>query len=280
MLADEVRIGAEQEKGGPMYSGARARSYLETLAMGVPFNHAIWRASEASAITSWPISRPLLDIGCGDGSFAHMLFPAGVDAGLDMRHDQLRRAASRNVYRIRLRGNAAALPFRDASFQTVLSNCVLEHVPDVDTALREVGRVLQPGGHFIFTVPTNRFNSYLLLPRLLAGVGLRAVGQEYVDLVNRHFKHYHIDPPAQWEKRCCSGGMRVVEARFLMTRSSVGLWDALMPVAALQLLAARLGRKRFLLERRLARFLGGAIEPMLRPQEDGGNIAFLAVRER
>jgi len=45
------------------------------------------------------------------------------------------------------------MPFEDASFQTVISNSVLEHIPDLDAVLLETARVLKPGGMFIFASP-------------------------------------------------------------------------------------------------------------------------------
>lgn len=45
--------------------------------------------------------------------------------------------------------NAEDMPFEDASFDVVIMQAVLEHIPDVGTAFSEVGRILRPGGVFI-----------------------------------------------------------------------------------------------------------------------------------
>jgi SAM-dependent methyltransferase len=49
--------------------------------------------------------------------------------------------------------DALALSFADASLDTIVSNDVFEHVPDIDRSLAECVRVLRPGGHLYFSVP-------------------------------------------------------------------------------------------------------------------------------
>jgi len=48
---------------------------------------------------------------------------------------------------------AAPLPFRDGSFDAVLSTSVFEHVDNIDEAVAEVARTLRPGGRFVITMP-------------------------------------------------------------------------------------------------------------------------------
>jgi hypothetical protein len=49
--------------------------------------------------------------------------------------------------------DAAALSFADGSLRTIVSQDVFEHVPDIDAALREAARVLEPGGRMVFSIP-------------------------------------------------------------------------------------------------------------------------------
>jgi len=49
-----------------------------------------------------------------------------------------------------VRGEAVALPFPDGAFDAVLACLVFEHIEGVDAAIAEVGRVLRPGGRFLF----------------------------------------------------------------------------------------------------------------------------------
>lgn len=50
-------------------------------------------------------------------------------------------------------GSVTALPFENGTFDLVLLSEVLEHIPDDTAALREIVRVLRPGGHLVISVP-------------------------------------------------------------------------------------------------------------------------------
>jgi ubiquinone/menaquinone biosynthesis C-methylase UbiE len=93
----------------------------------------------------------VLDIGSGQGIDLAQYAQAGADAaGIDLtpRHVELARShlQAMGLTATVVRGDAEAMPFADASFDRVSSNGVLHHTPDMDAALREVRRVLAPGG--------------------------------------------------------------------------------------------------------------------------------------
>jgi SAM-dependent methyltransferase len=72
-----------------------------------------------------------------------------------------------------------ALPFRDASFDAIYSMGTIEHCDETEQAVREMARVLKPGGCAIIGVP-NRHDPFLrpLLATVLQVVGLYAYGYE------------------------------------------------------------------------------------------------------
>lgn len=98
-------------------------------------------------------SRSVLDIGCGEGQLSRLAASsAGVErvVGIDPTWAQLAVALSRPAITAYGRAAAAALPFSPAAFDTVVACLVFEHIDDVDAAIAEVGRVLAPGGRFLF----------------------------------------------------------------------------------------------------------------------------------
>jgi SAM-dependent methyltransferase len=158
-----------------------------------------------------PLVPPILDIGCGDGHFASIAYASlPIDVGIDVIARDLPEAASRRgVYRNVMFASATALPFADASFNTVVSNCVIEHIPDNDAVLREINRVLRRGGIFAATLPSEHFTEYLLGSTVLRKVGLRRLSRAYGAFFNRISHHYHVYPPQLWRERLTSVGLAV-----------------------------------------------------------------------
>jgi len=118
--------------------------------------HARRTAEEAAAFLL-PELRPgmrLLDVGCGPGSItrglAERLAPGQV-IGLDLSRDTLatarQDAATRGLANLQYHeGSVYQLPFPDASFDAVFAHQVLQHLREPGTALREMLRVVRPGG--------------------------------------------------------------------------------------------------------------------------------------
>lgn len=92
----------------------------------------------------------LLDLGCGNQPYRPFL-PKGVEyIGLDFPSTQ--QSPDRRV-RPAVYGDGRVLPFADQSFDAVLCTQVLEHVDRPETVVREIGRVLKPGGLGLLSVP-------------------------------------------------------------------------------------------------------------------------------
>jgi len=95
----------------------------------------------------------VLDVGCGEGQVARVAASvAGVSvvAGVDPTWAQAAEARRRGGGPVYALGEAGALPFADASFDAAVACLVFEHIDLVGEALAEVGRVLVPGGRFLF----------------------------------------------------------------------------------------------------------------------------------
>jgi SAM-dependent methyltransferase len=106
-----------------------------------------------------PMGARVLDVGCGTGANGPVLAdgPGRVVFGIDRSDVPLGLAGTgERGHRARLRGDAAKLPFADASFDLVVALDVLEHLDDDAAAARELWRVLRPGGAIVVFVPALR----------------------------------------------------------------------------------------------------------------------------
>ena len=121
------------------------------------------------------------DLACGTGDIAARLRAAGADViGLDLTHRMLRLASGKpELAGMRwVCADMLALPIPDASQHVVTAGYGLRNVPDLPQSLREIRRVLAPGGRFLsldFTLPRQPIvrATYLAYLRVVGG----AVGQ-------------------------------------------------------------------------------------------------------
>ena len=106
----------------------------------------------------------MLDLGCGEGRHIFGVmekFPDLKCIGLDPHIESLDKAfeglkfleSISNTKTNFLSGSAYSLPFSDNSFDLVVCSEVLEHLHDYKDAIKEINRVLKPGGQFLASVP-------------------------------------------------------------------------------------------------------------------------------
>jgi SAM-dependent methyltransferase len=98
----------------------------------------------------------ILDVGCGTGANLLMLSQYGDAEGVDVSQDALAFCHERGLEKVKL-GAAEELPYNDDTFDLVTALDVVEHLDDDLAGLREMRRVLRPGGRVLLFVPTFMF---------------------------------------------------------------------------------------------------------------------------
>lgn len=188
---------------------------------------ALWRAVELRVLAAEEFPRPILDLGCGDGLIADVLFAGEepLEVGFDPWWEQLRQGAQSDMYRHVQQALGDAMPYPSDTFATVFSNSVLEHIPDLPPVLREAARVLRPGGRFITTVPSDAFRRLLAGYRERMSVGDLPGAEAYATRVDRRLEHYRYLTPRQWAEMLAQAGMRLVTTRYYIPATVAALWD-------------------------------------------------------
>ncbi len=140
------------------------RDWLETKASDAFFEETL-RYPEIADVIVQLRPRRLLDMGCGSGYLAKLLkagVPGLVVHGVDISSVALERARDHldQIWQVDLDKND--MPVSSEQYDTVTCIEVLEHLYDPDHAMREIARVLAPGGYTVVTVPNLAYWRYRL----------------------------------------------------------------------------------------------------------------------
>ncbi len=158
-------------------------------------------------LSALPDGARLLDVGCGTGDLLRRLGGRFSCAGCDPAEEMLEHARTANPTADLRVAMAEALPYADASFDVALCIEVVRYLADPRPALREVGRVLRPGGLALVTfAPLGTTSLYPLVNAVTSRVrlpGLTKVRQ-----------HFHTVAGAERLLRESGFGPVEVEARY------------------------------------------------------------------
>lgn len=191
---------------------------------------AFFRAIELKAIyentKGISFNHPSLDLGCGDGKIAKLLFDENFSYGLDNGEAKDVEVALKNkVYGKVFLESAEKMSLPDNCLNFVFSNCVLEHIPDNEAVLQEISRVLKKGGDFVFTVPSHNFPEYLYLTNKFISFGLGFLSRFYKYRRNKMLNHFHCYSISDWEKRLNQCGFKITKHKYYVGKEALMLWD-------------------------------------------------------
>jgi SAM-dependent methyltransferase len=143
--ADTLRLKHEERRWQDRHGGD-----LQERTFGRPGTRAVLHEQFASVAEALRLRSGLrvLDLGCGVGHFLEWLSGRrpGHYYGLDLSVTSVGRARQRNPALRLIVGDGESLPYRDGSFDRVTCLGTAHHFFDADSALREIHRILAPGG--------------------------------------------------------------------------------------------------------------------------------------
>jgi ubiquinone/menaquinone biosynthesis C-methylase UbiE len=207
--------------------GSRAAAYLTSVV------HATGADLERlAAIAQERPNARVLDLGCGGGhvTFAaapHVREVVAYDLSPEMLDVVARTSRERRLANVTTRqGVAERLPFADASFDLVMSRYSAHHWRDFDAGLREVARVLTPGGVVAF------------VDSVSPGAPLLDTFLQSLELL-RDCSHVRSYARAEWEKGLARAGLAVTETRRHRVRLVFKTWVERMATPKMQVDAIR-----------------------------------------
>jgi SAM-dependent methyltransferase len=204
---------------------------------------AFLRSIEIAALVKhWTPQGRGLDLGCGDAKLTRIISERTVPmhlVGLDPDPLESHAAIAAGLYETVHTAFGNAIPEPDGAFDYVLSNSVLEHIPELTPVIAEVSRVLRPGGELVFSVPTVGFRSNM------AGAMLPWTSREdYLDTLDRRTAHIHYLDREQWKALLARYSMRVEFCFGYLDKSECQRWETLSRWTGGLLYALAGGRKQ------------------------------------
>jgi SAM-dependent methyltransferase len=226
---------------------------------------AFFRSFELDVYASAGIhfQHPTLDLGCGDGIFAHMLQDAGIldstDLAIDYSFDKLSQVHGKKPRSKLFQADVRALPFKSNQFSSIVSNGVIccinsDNEAAVNQAFAEAHRVLNDEGTFILTTFTSQFERNLLVPKILRSLGMCQLASKYVTRMTRGLGHYQVFDAETWIKKLqdCHFDIRQVHYYFSPYQ---GLWWNFFTLPPVSFWFKRLKNRRLRLLRYFSTFL-------------------------
>ena len=173
---------------------------------------------------------PILDLGCGDGFIANELFQKQLDFGIDISEAVIEEAKKNDFYKEVFCTSAHNLPFEDNSIGGVFSNCVLEHIPNLDKVFSEVSRVLKPGGYFIASCNNNYYYSYDQAFNFLESINKKELLSTMVKKENELHNHVSVFNEEDYLKFLSNNSLHLEKCIYYSPKNIikfVSLWDTL-----------------------------------------------------
>ena len=164
----------------------RARQALWANLEGENAPDVLWR------VLSEIQPRTVLEVGGGQGELAERMQTelGAAITFLDQSERMVELARARNIADAHV-GDVQSLPFADRTFDTVVAAWMLYHVPDLDRALAEIARVLEPGGSLVAVTNSVRHIEELrsAFGSILPGFQKTFNAENGEEHLRRHFGH-------------------------------------------------------------------------------------------
>jgi SAM-dependent methyltransferase len=151
----------------------------------------------------------VLDIGGGSGIVAKTLLKGNFSTNSVINIDLFQH---RYFYDMNIAGDFSHVEIKPNSLDTIISICVLEHIPDVISLFNKVSSSLRDNGLFIFTMPMQDYYKGLYFYRLFDFLGLKKMAKNYANYDIARSAHYSLYSQEEMIKALQSNGFKDIQA--------------------------------------------------------------------
>lgn len=184
-----------------------------------------------------------LDIGCGHNLLQPWRYQEekklinGCKTIIGIDYSLLSLKKHKTIHK-KVRGDASLLPFKENSFDLITANMVVEHFYAPEIQIKEIHRILKPGGLFIFHTP-NIFGYVIMMAKLVPERIKKKLiyileGRNEEDVFPTYYK---ANSESQIRELAESIGFNVLEIRMLVSSAKSSV---IPPIAAIELLLIRM----------------------------------------
>lgn len=189
---------------------------------------------ELDAADPCGVRSPILDVGCGDGHWWTLRNTSQREVyGVDISEMEVTQA--QKIIRAEIVDVAKARPFPGVQFQEIVGNCSLEHVRDINGALKNLRESAAPGAKLVLFVPTpgwayhGHLQAFLLrrFPRIAMAIA---------GALNGFFQHWHMYDVPVWQALLHNNGWKTTGLHGLGNSRSEFIFRLFLPTSLVSFL--------------------------------------------
>ena len=184
---------------------------------------SLFRAHELYSVAPFLkyLQKPILDLGCGDGLIAKILFEHKLEYGIDPSSIAINSALKKDIYEQTFLGTAHDIPIPDNTLGGIFSNCVFEHIPDIDKLAKEISRVLKPNGYLVTTCLTPQYYELNPFFKWLNNPLTQKLRNTLIEKENKLHNHVSVYTTNEYKKIFAKYGLLLEHQKYYSTQNSV-----------------------------------------------------------